>query len=150
MIRVTGERFERITKMAETVEGRRNWKTLVVEDIEVMRKMMEHLAKTHIGPTDVCADGTEALVLYDVAIEHDTPYDLILLDLEMPSMDGNDVVNEIRAREEAAQSSKKVKIVIVTGYPDEEQIKEWFTDGHDGYIVKPVNKEKLLDVIDTL
>ena len=129
-----------------------NWKTLVVVDVQILRDAVRCLATQFIGDSDECSDGDEAVARFSEAFESDKPYDLILLDIEMPKMDGTDVVDKIREIEEKASIRKeqRVKIVLITGYPDEDQIKEWFTKGHDGYLVKPISKDSLLTEIERL
>lgn len=126
-----------------------NWKTLVVDDHVVIRDAVRCLATQFVGPSTECGDGDEAIALFTQAFEAGEPYDLILLDLEMPRMDGNDTVEAIREYEDRhdVAAADRVRIVLVTGYPDEEQVKEWFTDKHDAYVVKPITKQKLLDIL---
>ncbi len=67
-------------------------------------------------------------------------------------MDGPETVEAIRNYEDHAHvvEENRVLVVLVTGYPDENQVKEWFTDKHDAYIVKPITKQKLMDTVTEL
>lgn len=67
-------------------------------------------------------------------------YDVLLLDIEMGNMDGVTLAREIR------KSNKSVQIIFITGYSD------YIADGYDvealHYLMKPIKKEKLFDVLD--
>lgn len=67
-------------------------------------------------------------------------YDVLLLDIEMGGMDGVTLAREIR------KSNKSVQIIFITGYSD------YIADGYDvealHYLMKPIKKEKLFDVLD--
>ncbi|MFP6581822.1 MAG: response regulator [Candidatus Hydrogenedentota bacterium] len=138
--------------MVDSVFEMPNWKTLVVDDQQVIRDAVRCLATQYIGESDECGDGDEAVDKYAQAFESGKPYDLILLDLEMPRMDGPETVEAIRNYEDHAHvvEENRVRVVLVTGYPDENQVKEWFTDKHDAYIVKPITKQKLMDTVTEL
>ncbi len=70
----------------------------------------------------------------------DSPPDILLLDIEMPGMNGVELAKSIRARAEAAQ------IIFITGYPD------FIAEGYEvealHYLIKPVTREKLWEVLD--
>lgn len=74
------------------------------------------------------------------AYEDDSAVDILLLDIQMKGMDGVALARKIREGNEAVQ------IVFITGYPD------FMSDGYDvsalHYLMKPVEKEKLLEVLD--
>lgn len=129
-----------------------NWKTLIADDHESIRDHLARLTNKFIGSSDTCMDGNDAIQLFTEAQNNGEPYDLLLLDIEMPGVEGPDIVEHIRdyENENNIADEKRVKIVLVTGFPDEEHIKEWFTTGHDQYLVKPISKEKLLDTINRI
>ena len=70
----------------------------------------------------------------------DSPPDILLLDIEMPGMNGIELAKKLRARAETAQ------IVFITGYPD------FISEGYDvsalHYLLKPVSSDKLFEVLD--
>lgn len=71
---------------------------------------------------------------------YDFPPDILLLDIEMPGMNGVELAKSLRARAEAVQ------IIFVTGYPD------FIAEGYDvsalHYLLKPVSRDKLYKVLD--
>ncbi len=70
----------------------------------------------------------------------DSPPDILLLDIEMPGMNGIELAKKLRAQAETAQ------IVFITGYPD------FISEGYDvsalHYLLKPVSSDKLFEVLD--
>ena len=129
-----------------------NWKTLIADDHEAICEHLTRLATKYIGESDACQDGQDAMRLFTEALINGKPYDLLLLDIEMPFIEGTDVVDQIRESEKEAgiAEADRVKIVLVTGYPDEDHIKEWFTSGHNAYLVKPISKQNLLKTIQSM
>lgn len=100
---------------------------LVVDDEEVIRR---GFARTLAGVDCNVAtawDGKEALD----ALEHN-PYDVVLLDLRMPEMDGMTVLRTIK------QKWPDSEVVVITGYPSIETAKEAVRLGACDYLAKPV------------
>lgn len=73
-------------------------------------------------------------------------YDLVLLDLEMPIMDGFATLASIRQRE----NLKELPIIILTGTRHKQKVIKGVTSGVAGYIVKPANSEQLIAKIEAV
>lgn len=73
-------------------------------------------------------------------------FDLVLLDLEMPVMDGFATLASIRQREKL----KDIPIVILTGTRHKQKVIKGITSGVAGYIVKPANSEQLIGKISAI
>ena len=69
--------------------------------------------------------------------------DLILLDYEMPICDGSQVLEMIRAND----AIKDIPVIFLTGVTDSGKIKEALVLKPQGYLLKPINREKLLEAI---
>jgi len=109
---------------------------LLVEDdpvnLEVVERMLRHFGATVATATD----GASALAV----IQAGKPFDLILMDCEMPGMDGHAATREIRRRE---QGGRRVPVIAVSGYAmpeDEDRCRE---AGMDGLLAKPVAMDDL-------
>ena len=107
---------------------------LVVEDDKTLREGIgEYLAE--FGYTVIEAkDGREAISKFN----HDI--NLIILDIQIPFVNGLDVLKEIRRK-------SKVPVLILTAFSDEEYKIEAFTNLADGYIEKPVLKARIDSLI---
>jgi CheY-like chemotaxis protein len=74
-------------------------------------------------------------------------FDIVLMDVHMPVMNGLDATRQIRAR---AQGNDRPKVVAVTAAASEEDREACFAAGMDGYLAKPVKPAELLALIEKL
>lgn len=120
-------------------------KTLIVEDDFTSRLLLQKFLESY-GPSHIAVNGKEAVEAARLALESGEPYDLILMDIMMPEMNGMQALSEIRSLEEARgiRSSKGTKIVMVTALGDVKSISGAYSSLCDAYLVKPIEKEKLL------
>ena len=110
---------------------------LVVDDNAMMLKMLkEHLHDVYDVAT--AASGKVALKF----LERKTT-DLILLDYEMPDESGPDVLEKLRA----SDMTKDIPVVFLTGVTDTRKVKEVLSLKPQSYLLKPVDRDKLLDTI---
>jgi two-component system chemotaxis response regulator CheY len=119
-------------------------KSLVVDDEFVPRMVLQRLLQGY-GPCDGATTVVEALGAIRYAIEHGKPYDLICLDIELPGGSGQDVLKELRRLEEQAstQSPHVARVLMTSGHSEAEQVKTAFNNGSDGFLVKPVDVDRL-------
>ncbi|KAL2807823.1 hypothetical protein BJX63DRAFT_439832 [Aspergillus granulosus] len=119
---------------------------LIVDDNEINLKILATFARK-IGCTyDTAADGLIALQKYK---ESRRPYDLILMDISMPVMDGIVSTSEIRLFEEERNLSRS-RIMAVTGVASTDMQQRAKAAGIDDYLVKPVSLAALKKVIAAL
>jgi two-component system, chemotaxis family, chemotaxis protein CheY len=116
-------------------------KTLIVEDDFMSRKLMLAYLSP-LGECDVAANGSEALEAFMMANDAGKRYDLITLDIMMPEMSGQEVLKRIRGIEEA-QGLVAAKIVMTTALKDVDNVMTAFKNQCEGYLVKPIESEKL-------
>lgn len=126
-------------------------KTLIVEDDFTSRLLMQELLKNY-GPSHIAVDGREAIEAVRLSLQANEPYDLICLDIMMPTMDGHQALKEIRALEEVRGifSSDGAKIIMTTALDDIQNKINAFSNLCDGYLTKPIDKEQLLDELRSL
>ena len=114
---------------------------LLVEDNAaaqlIARKTLEKMGYA----VQVAGNGLEALQMLE-----GRHFDLILMDVEMPEMDGLEATRAIRERE--ATSDHHVRILAMTAYAMKEDRERCLEAGMDGYLSKPVSSEKLCSVIE--
>lgn len=126
-------------------------KALVVEDDFVNRLFLQEILKEY-GPLHVAVNGREAVDAVCLALEEGVPYDLICLDIMMPGMDGQRALKEIRSQEEARgiPSPQAAKVVITTSLSDVKNVQDAFQNLCDAYLIKPIHRASLLEVLRTL
>jgi len=124
----------------------RGLSVLVAEDNEINALLMRSLL-TRLGHQAVITtNGEEALESWLSANSAGTPYDLVLMDIQMPGLDGIETTKNIRARE-AAQGGRKTPILALTANTLVEDRYACFEAGMDGFLIKPLDREKLADAL---
>jgi signal transduction histidine kinase/CheY-like chemotaxis protein len=117
-------------------------RVLVVDDNSVNRKILARQLELAGASTDAAAGGEEALELWRKGT-----YDLVLADLQMPSMDGFELARRIRESERLDRRGR-TPILAVTASALEDQEHKSRSVGMDGLITKPVGIEQLKATLD--
>jgi signal transduction histidine kinase/CheY-like chemotaxis protein len=124
----------------------RGLSVLVAEDNEINALLMRSLL-TRLGHHAVITtNGEAALESWLAARSAGTPYDLILMDIQMPQLDGIGATRRIRARE-AGQAGRPTPILALTANTLVEDRYACFEAGMDGFLVKPLDRDKLADAL---
>lgn len=126
-------------------------KILIAEDEYVSRKFLYKFLSNY-GECDVTVDGMEAIEAFLMALEEEEPYQLICLDIMMPEVDGLKALKTIRNLEEerGIPKEKRAKIIMTTALNYTKEVNEAFEAGSEAYAAKPINTEKLLEVMKKL
>lgn len=126
-------------------------KILLAEDDLISRKVISKMLGQY-GECDITVDGMEALDAFLLALKEKNPYDLICLDIMMPKVDGVRVLKTIRALEKQQNipSGKKAKVIMTTALSDKEYVNKAFEIGCEAYATKPLDAEKLKEVLQKL
>jgi len=107
---------------------------LVVEDNPVNRKVVVTMLKKLGCPADVAGDGREALAALDQG-----SYRLVLMDCQMPEMDGFEATRQIRSR----GGARRIPIIALTANAMEGDRDRCLAAGMDDYLAKPIQMEAL-------
>jgi len=112
---------------------------LVADDIEINREIILAVLEDTRISIDFAQDGIEALSMFE---GDPGRYNLILMDIQMPDMDGYEATRKIRALEGAR--AKNVPIIAMTANVFREDIERCLQAGMNDHIGKPINTEELL------
>jgi len=123
-------------------------KCLIVEDDFICRKVLQAYLSDFADVFMACS-GAEAISAFAEAMDDGKPYDLICLDIMMPGMDGHEVLTRIRSveSERGIGGLDGVKIIMTTALDDSDNILGAFRTGCEAYVVKPIEKTKLINEI---
>jgi len=111
-------------------------KTLIVDDEVAVRDSLKELLEIDDYPTDTVGTGEEALQL----LEKES-YELVLLDLKLPGIQGIEVMRQIH------RIAPETKVIILTGYGSLETAVEALRAGAEDYIEKPYDVPEILDSV---
>lgn len=126
-------------------------RTLIVEDDFISRRILKEILSSH-GDCDIAIDGKEAVQAFRMALDEKKPYELICMDIMMPNMDGQEALKKIRdiEQERGITGSREVKVIMTTALDDPKNVVEaYYKGGATSYVVKPINKGRLLGQIRT-
>jgi two-component system chemotaxis response regulator CheY len=125
---------------------------LVVEDDFGSRRMMQKLLEGY-GDVDVVVDGEEAVEAFRMALEESSPYQFVFMDIMMPKMDGHEALKRLREleRELGVKAPNEAKVVMTSVLEDPQNVIEAYYGGSaSGYLIKPIDREKLEDEMERL
>jgi PAS domain S-box-containing protein len=129
-----------------TASRSRGLSILVAEDNEI-NALLARALLTRLGhrPT-IAANGEAALESWLAARAADAPYDLVLMDVQMPGMDGMEAARRIRAAE-ADSGSPRTRMLALTANAQSEDRDACLAAGMDGMLVKPLDRERLREAL---
>ena len=113
---------------------------LLAEDVEINREIVKALLEPTLVSLDYAENGVEAL---DMFFENPGKYDLILMDVQMPEMDGLETTRRIRASD--IPRGATIPIVAMTANVFKEDVEKCLEAGMDGHVGKPLNFNEVLD-----
>jgi len=125
-----------------TPRARHTGHVLVAEDNAVNQKLIVRLLEQAGCQVTVATDGSEALDALDKE-----SFDLVLMDCQMPLLDGLAATGELRRRE-AAQAAPRVPVVALTANAMPEDRERCLSAGMDDYLTKPLQRDALERVLE--
>lgn len=116
---------------------------LLVEDDKVNLTVITRMLKEKGHIVDIAVNGSEALLLHG-----QKQYDVILMDIQMPIMDGIEATDQIRRKEEGL--SRHTPIIALTAYALQGDREKFLLCGMDDYISKPIKMEELFLMLEQI
>jgi two-component system chemotaxis response regulator CheY len=124
-------------------------RALVVEDDFTSRTLLVKIISSFFE-VDAAVNGEEAVQAYLAAEEVGRPYDLMLMDIMMPEMDGISALEKIQELSEGRMLDR-TKVIMTTALSDPKTVIKSFHDGWaSAYIVKPVERDQLYKELEKL
>jgi len=109
---------------------------IIVDDDENIRKTMKAILEDEGYIVDLATNGKEA-----IEMTQEKTYNIAILDIRLPDMEGVELLKLIK------YNVPKTRKIMVTGYPSMQNAILALNKNADAYLVKPVNVEKLLDMV---
>lgn len=139
-----GEDTLKVARQAEARPAgdiRLRGRVLVVEDNPVNQKVVAGLLRRFGLRAEVVTNGKEAVEVLEMI-----PYDLVLMDIQMPVMDGISATRAIRQRDSRV-INRQVPIVALTAHAFQEEISRFIAAGMNDYLPKPIERQRFIEVL---
>ncbi|GAK51645.1 putative two-component system sensor protein [Candidatus Moduliflexus flocculans] len=120
----------------------RDRRVLVVDDNKTSQKFLQEMLTSFSFQVTLATSGAEGIRLLEEAMDS-APFDLVLMDLIMPEMDGIETSKHIRAH----QRLSRIPIIMMTAFGREEVMQQAGKSGIDGFLIKPVKEPLLFETI---
>ncbi len=119
-------------------------RVLVVDDSLSAREILRDMLQAFNLNVHTAASAEEGLRAVELSVRNDSPYDLVLMDWQMPGMDGIEAIRRIRS---GMRDTAMPVMIMVTGYGREEVMSRVSDRELDGLLLKPVNASMLFDTL---
>jgi PAS domain S-box-containing protein len=117
-----------------------NRHVLVAEDVELNQYLVKHILESWGFTVDIANNGREALELLQ-----SNRYDLVLMDIQMPEMDGMEATREIRRLADASKAA--IPIIALTANALKGDSEKYIAAGMNDFLPKPFTEQKLFHII---
>ncbi|MBN2063544.1 MAG: response regulator [Sedimentisphaerales bacterium] len=126
-------------------------RSLIIEDNAINRKYLLNLLKVY-GPVEMAENGLIGVDLFGENLDQGQLFDLICLDVMMPEMDGQETLKRIRQLEASHGifGLDGVKVIMTTAMDDKKTILQAFKTGCESFLIKPIDKNALVQALKNL
>ena len=118
-------------------------KIMVVDDNAITRKVIAGFLEPSGHEIIGCDSAEQALSKI-----YNGYYDLVLMDIELPNMKGNEATKLLR--EYGDQSRAQIPVIALTGNVNKEDMQRYLADGMNGFVAKPIDPEKLKSIVNEI
>jgi len=129
-------------------DRKRQLRILVAEDNSVNQRLAARLLEREGHSVTIAGSGQQALELFERSVLERNEYDLILMDVQMPGLDGLQATARIREKERG--SGARIPIVAMTAQAAESDRLRCLESGMDAYVTKPVHVPELMKMIESV
>lgn len=117
---------------------------LLAEDNAINGELLAMMARRLGVQLDHASDGLEALRRVSAAVDEGRPYDLVMMDIMMPVMDGMECTRRLRA---AGHDAASLPVLAVTAATAPEEVREYAAAGMQAYLAKPLRLDDFESVL---
>lgn len=121
-------------------------KILIAEDDMISRKLLWKILGVY-GDCDLVVNGVEAIDAFLMAVNENERYDLVCLDIMMPKLDGISVLRTFRDLERQYKIENGCKAIMISALSEAEVVDDAFTKGANAYAPKPLDIDRLMEVM---
>jgi len=130
-------------KKQELIKDQKEVNILVAEDNHINQRLIKKLLEKRGYTADIAEDGKETVEKFKQRLlQLGNPYSLILMDIQMPIMDGIEATREIR------KVDQNIPIIALTAHAMKGDKSKFLSEGMNDYISKPVKKAFLFEILD--
>ena len=137
-----GEKEENANCIPKAAEPLKQLKILLVEDDFVNQKVISKMLLEKGHAIDTANNGLEALDLFE-----QNKYDVILMDIQMPKMNGVETISRLKEKE---STTNHTPVIALTAYALQGDRERFLALGFDGYVAKPIQMSELFYTIDRI
>ncbi len=119
-------------------------RVLVIDDNEAARMILQNILRSFSMQVDTVSSGSQALLQLEQACKDQNPYQLILVDWQMPEMDGLETIERIR---NSQNISTQPAVIMITAHGKEDIAQQAAISDIDAYLLKPISPGNLYDVL---
>ncbi|MFP4455952.1 MAG: PAS domain S-box protein [Desulfonatronovibrio sp.] len=127
----------------QSVQTQSSIRILMAEDNQINQLVAAKTLEKIGHRPDIVEDGFQAVEAYQ-----NKPYDLILMDIQMPGMDGIEATRKIRELEKTSNSLSRIPVIALTAHATSEDRDRCLAAGMDDYLTKPVRPDNLREVLE--
>lgn len=133
-----------VDEQSTPVPAQRRARVLIAEDHDVNQMLMLSMATSANFDAEIAENGAEAIAMVEAAVRAGTPFDLVLMDMQMPVVDGLAATRELRAK---GFSSTQLPIVALTANAYQDDIAACRAAGMQAHLSKPVRAREIREVV---
>jgi two-component system, chemotaxis family, chemotaxis protein CheY len=126
-------------------------KMLVMEDEFISRNVLTEILLPY-GQVDTAENGREAVEKFNASMQSGQRYDIIFLDIMVPEITGQEVLEKIREieKQHSVHALAGAKVVMTTALGDFANVKTAFKHQCEAYLIKPIDREKVVSTLQGL
>ena len=117
-------------------------RVLLAEDNPDHQRIVTHILAGRGHTVDIAEDGQQA-----ICMAQETCYDVILMDVKMPGVDGLEATKAIRAK---GNGNRRMPVIALTAYVMKGDRERCVAAGMDGYLSKPINGREMIMLVESL